>query len=145
MTCSLILLIPSSVSQSVQLLSCVQLFATPWTAACRVHHQLPEFTHTHVHWVGDAIQPSHPLKSPSPPAFLLYYSFLLDYYIFIRIHDCFVVGFTIFTPGNLYFSFPHKVHNISNIFSLTDTSVFFQQSHIRLFTARVLFPTIKVT
>ena len=31
-----------------------------------VHHQLPEFTQTHVHWVGDAIQPSHPLLSPSP-------------------------------------------------------------------------------
>ena len=34
-----------------------------------VHHQLPELTQTHVHWVGDAIQPSHPLSSPSPPAF----------------------------------------------------------------------------
>ena len=34
-----------------------------------VHHQLPEFTQTHVHWVGDAIQPSHPLSSPLPPAF----------------------------------------------------------------------------
>ena len=33
-----------------------------------VHHQLPEFTQTHVHQVGDAIQPSHPLLSPSPPA-----------------------------------------------------------------------------
>ena len=33
-----------------------------------VHHQLPEFTHTHVHQVSDAIQPSHPLSSPSPPA-----------------------------------------------------------------------------
>ena len=32
-----------------------------------VHHQLPESTQTHVHWVGDAIQPSHPLLSPSPP------------------------------------------------------------------------------
>ena len=32
------------------------------------HHQLPEFTQTHVHWVCDAIQPSHPLLSPSPPA-----------------------------------------------------------------------------
>ena len=31
-----------------------------------VHHQLLEFTQTHVHWVGDAIQPSHPLSSPSP-------------------------------------------------------------------------------
>ena len=36
-----------------------------------VHHQLPEFTQTPVHWVGDAIQPSHPLSSPSPPAFNL--------------------------------------------------------------------------
>ena len=34
----------------------------------RVHHQLPEFTQTHVHQVGDAIQPSHPLSSPFPPA-----------------------------------------------------------------------------
>ena len=33
-----------------------------------VHYQLLEFTQTHVHWVGDAIQPSHPLSSPSPPA-----------------------------------------------------------------------------
>ena len=33
-----------------------------------VHHQLPEFTQTHVHQVSDAIQPSHPLSSPSPPA-----------------------------------------------------------------------------
>ena len=36
-----------------------------------VHHQLPEFTQIHVHWVGDAIQPSHPLSSPSPPALSL--------------------------------------------------------------------------
>ena len=33
-----------------------------------VHHQLPESTQAHVHWVGDAIQPSHPLSSPYPPA-----------------------------------------------------------------------------
>ena len=32
-----------------------------------VHHQVPELTQTHVYWVGDAIQPSHPLSSPSPP------------------------------------------------------------------------------
>ena len=36
-----------------------------------VHHQLPEFTQTHVHWDSDAIQPSHPLSSPSPSAFNL--------------------------------------------------------------------------
>ena len=38
------------------------------TPGLPVHHQLPEFTQTHVLRVGDAIQPSHPLSSPSPPA-----------------------------------------------------------------------------
>ena len=37
-----------------------------------VHHQLPELTQTHVHWVSDAIQPSHPLSSPYSPAFNLF-------------------------------------------------------------------------
>ena len=41
------------------------------TSGLPVHHQLPEFTRTHVHRVGDAIQPSHPLSSPSSPAFSL--------------------------------------------------------------------------
>ena len=38
------------------------------TPGLPVHHQLPEFTQTHIHRVSDAIQPSHPLSSPSPPA-----------------------------------------------------------------------------
>ena len=38
------------------------------TPGLPVHHQLPEFTQTHVHRVSDAIQPCHPLSSPSPPA-----------------------------------------------------------------------------
>ena len=41
------------------------------TSGLPVHHQLPEFTQTHVHLVGDAIQPSHPLSSPSPSSFNL--------------------------------------------------------------------------
>ena len=41
------------------------------TPGLLVHHQLLEFTQTHVHWVSDAIQPSHPLSSTSPPAFNL--------------------------------------------------------------------------
>ena len=41
------------------------------TPGLPVHHQLPELTQTHVHWVSDAIQPSHPLSSPSPRAFYL--------------------------------------------------------------------------
>ena len=45
-----------------------RLFATPCTPGLPVHHQLPESTQTHVHWVGDAIKPSDPLSSPSPPA-----------------------------------------------------------------------------
>ena len=38
------------------------------TPGLPVHHQLPKFTQTHVHQLGDALQPSHPLSSPSPPA-----------------------------------------------------------------------------
>ena len=41
------------------------------TPGLPVHHQLLEFTQTHVHQVSDAIQPFHPLSSPSPPAFNL--------------------------------------------------------------------------
>ena len=62
-----------SSSSPVQSLSRVWLFSTPWNAAqgLPVHHQLLEFTQTHVHWAGDTIQPSHPLSSPFPPAFNL--------------------------------------------------------------------------
>ena len=56
---------------TVQSLSHVWLFATPWTAACSAHHQLPKLAQIHVHRVSDDIQPSHPLPSPSPPAFNL--------------------------------------------------------------------------
>ena len=55
---------------SVQLLSHVRL-CDPMncsTPGLPVHHQLPEFTQTHIHPVSDTIQPSHPLSSPSPPA-----------------------------------------------------------------------------
>ena len=41
------------------------------TPGLPVHHQLPELAQSHVHWVGNAIQPSYPLSSPSPPAFNL--------------------------------------------------------------------------
>ena len=42
------------------------------TPGLPVHYHFPEFTQTHVHRVSDAIQPSHPLTSPSPPAFSLF-------------------------------------------------------------------------
>ena len=59
---------------SVQFSSVTQSCPTLWdpmnhsTPGLSVHHQLPESTQTHVHRVGDAIQPSHPLSSPAPPA-----------------------------------------------------------------------------
>ena len=55
---------------SVQLLSCVRLFEALWTTACQppCPSPTPRVTQTRVHWVGDAIQLSHPLLSPSPPA-----------------------------------------------------------------------------
>ena len=57
---------------SVQSLSCVQLFVTPWNGARHASLSLtnsPELAQTHVHQVGDTIQPSHPLTSPSPLVF----------------------------------------------------------------------------
>ena len=58
----------SSVTQSCLTLCLPMDCSTP---GLPVHHQLPELAQTHVHWVSDAIQPSHPLSSPSPPAFNL--------------------------------------------------------------------------
>ena len=55
----------------VQFLSRIRLFSTPWTAARQaflILHHLPELAQAHVHRVGDAFQPSHPLSSPSPPS-----------------------------------------------------------------------------
>ena len=59
---------------SVQSLSRVRLFVTPWTAAHQssLHHQLLKLTQTHDHRVGDAIQSSYPLSTPSPPTFNLF-------------------------------------------------------------------------
>ena len=58
----------SSVAQSCPTLCDPMNHSTP---VLSVHHQLLEFAQTHVHWVSDAIQPSHPLLSPSPPTFSL--------------------------------------------------------------------------
>ena len=55
----------------VKLISHVWLFVTPWTPDFPVLHHLPEVAQTHVHWISDALQPSHPLSSPSPSAFNL--------------------------------------------------------------------------
>ena len=61
-------------SSSVQSFSHVRLFATAWTAECQASQSITNsqrLLNLNVHRVGDAIQPSHPLSSPSPPAFNL--------------------------------------------------------------------------
>ena len=60
-----------SVAQSCPTLCDPMNLSTP---GLPVHHQLPEFTQTHVHWVSDAIQPPHPLSSPSPPSIRVFSS-----------------------------------------------------------------------
>ena len=64
------LLIPGSDQIISVAQSCLTLFdpMNRSTPGLPVHHHLPESTQTHIHWVGDAIQSSHPLSSPSPPA-----------------------------------------------------------------------------
>jgi len=58
-----------------------------------VHHQLPELAQTHVHQIGDAIQPSHPLSSPSPPDFIFFFFSFLFFY-FLTLQYC--IGFAIY-------------------------------------------------
>ena len=58
----------SSVAQSCLTLHDPMDHSTPGLS---VHHQLPGFTQTYIHGVSDAVQPSHPLSSPSSPAFIL--------------------------------------------------------------------------
>ena len=73
-TCAVLCLVAQFISTSDQIRSVAQSCPTlcdPMnrsTPGLPVHHQLPEFTQTHVHQVCDTIQPSHPLSSPSPPA-----------------------------------------------------------------------------
>ena len=68
-----------------------------------VHHQLLELTQTHVHWVGDAIQPSHPLLSPCPPVFNLsqYPGLSNESVLPIRWPKCWCFSFSI-SPSSEY-------------------------------------------
>ena len=94
---------------SVQFSSVTQLCPTLWhptdcsTPGLPVHHQLPEFTQTHVHRVADAIQPSDPLSSTSPPAFNLsqHQSLLNESVLHIRWPKYWSFSFSI-SPSNEY-------------------------------------------
>ena len=77
-----------------------------------VHHQLPKFTQTHVHWVGDAIQPSNPLSSPSLPAsiFPSFRVFSNESVFLIRWPKYWSFSFNI-SPSNEYSGLiPHSWH-----------------------------------
>ena len=63
------------------------------TPGLPVHHQPPEFTQTHVHRVGDAIQPSHPLSPPSPPAPIRVFS--NESTLYMRWPNCWSFSFSI--------------------------------------------------
>ena len=83
--CVVVSISDSSVLVSEWVYTCAYIFISSVAQSCLtlcdpmdcstpdfpVHHQLLEFTQTHVHQVDDALQPSHPLSSPSPPAFNL--------------------------------------------------------------------------
>ena len=67
-----------------------------------VHYQLPELAQTQVHWAGDAIQPSHPLSSPSPPTFnLSQHQVLFQWVLYIRWPNHWSFSFSI-SPSNEY-------------------------------------------
>ena len=70
-----------------------------------IHHQLLEFTQTHVHWVSDAIQPSHPLLSPSPTINLSQHQGLFKWIIHIRWPKYWSFSFSI-SPMNIQDWFP---------------------------------------
>ena len=73
-----------------------------------VHHKLPEFNQTHVHWVGDTIQPSHPLSSPSPSTSILsqHYGFSSESVIHIRWPKYWVSASASVLPVNIQHWFP---------------------------------------
>ena len=71
------------------------------TPGLPVHHQLPESTQTHVHRGGDAVQPSHLLSSPSPPALNLFFFFFQFYCPTNRFYLIYFLPFFYFLPGFL--------------------------------------------
>ena len=96
---------------SVQSFSHVWLFATPWTACSTpgfpVLYQLPELVQTHVHWISDSIQPSHPLSSPSPSVFPSISVFSNESVLCIRWPKDWSFNFSI-SPSSLYIELPFK-------------------------------------
>ena len=87
------------------------------TAAFPVLHHLPEFVQTHVHWVGDAIQTSHPLSSPGPPVFNLSQlrAFSNESYLHIRWPNVGPLGSPSVLPINIQDWFPLQLTGLSSL------------------------------
>ena len=113
---SFILLVSCSVS-SIQV-NCVWL-CDPMdcsTPGLPVHHQHLEFTQTHVHWVGDAIQPSHPLSSPSPPTFNLSQHRVMSNCLFFSIKSIFLSWNNLLLILLYYLSICYRVEFITILY-----------------------------
>ena len=108
--------------RSDQSLSCVWLFETPWIAARQASLSITnsEFTETHVHWVSDAIQPSHPLSFPSPPAPnpSQHQKGTLYFLLWPHVH----FSFCAFTTGILTCKMAYKTSNVRSICHVTSLS-----------------------
>ena len=115
---------------SVQSLSCVQFFVTPRTEACTfpIHCQLLEFTQTHVHWVGGAIQPSHPLSSHSPSIFPSIRVFTNESVLGIRWPKYCSFSFSI-SPSNDYSELSSFRMNWLDLLAVQETLKSFLQDH----------------
>ena len=79
---------------TVAVVQSLRLFATPCMPGFPVLHHLPELAQAHVHWIGDAIRPSHPLLSPCPPAFSLFqHQILMEMSYNINLYYYALLGF----------------------------------------------------
>ena len=104
-----------------------------------VHHQLPELTQTHVHWVGDVIQLSHPLSSTSPPAFnLSQFSSVIQWYLtFCDPMDDSMPGLPAITNSQGLL----RLMSIESV--MTSNHIILCPSHL-LFLLPSIFPSIRV-
>ena len=112
-----------------------------------VQHQLPELTQTHVHQVGDATQPSHPLSYPSPPALnlsqhLLSGSFQMSQFFASGGQSIGVLASAPVLPMNIQGSFPLGLNGLISLLSKGFSRVFARQSSSSLTRSQVRVPEI---
>ena len=117
----------SSVAQSCQTLCDPMDCSTP---GFPVHHQLTEFAQIHIHQIGDAIQPSHPLSSPSPPAFNIsqHQGFSIESVLYFRWPKYQSLSFSI-SPSNEYSGLISFRMDLFDLLSVQGTLMSLLQHH----------------